>query len=135
METKEVRPGRYTEAEEALLRELGYFYLDKYMPNFEGILASTLTFSQIYQYHSAHAKARKDISMLGITRFQFNEDDGILTIQLHRPGIFIGSMGDNLYGIEKKLKEENPSLKKIKLVEETLNDFIYPIDYTEEEDY
>jgi hypothetical protein len=42
-------------------------------------------------------------------------------------------MGDNLYGIEKKLKEENPSLKKIKLVEETLNDFIYPVDYTEEE--
>jgi ribosomal protein S3 len=73
--------------------------------------------------------------MMGITRFQFNEDDGILTIQLHRPGIFIGSMGDNLYGIEKKLKEENPSLKKIKLVEETLNDFIYPVDYTEEEDY
>ena len=137
METTEVRPGRYTDREEALLREFGYFCLDKYMPNFEGIPEGTpLTDDQIYQYHSAYAKAQKEISMMGITRFNFNEEDGILTIQLHRPGLLIGSKGDNLEDIQKKLQRENPTLKRINIVEETLNTFLYPCDYSEwEEDY
>jgi predicted metal-dependent RNase len=116
---------KMTDIEKNIAREIGYYYLDKYMPEFD----------EIDLYHSAYDKANKDISLLQITAIEFNEEENIVYIKLHRPGVLIGERGNNIDGITNKLKKEiNPTIE-IKIIEDKLNDNLYVHDYSDDEEF
>jgi hypothetical protein len=125
---------KMTDIERNIAREIGYYYLDKYMPKFDDN-AFPLTPEQIELYHSAYDKANKDISLLQITAIEFNEEENIVYIKLHRPGVLIGERGNNIDGITNKLKKEiNPTIE-IKIIEDKLNDNLYVHDYSDDEEF
>jgi hypothetical protein len=108
--------GKLTEKEQMLARDIGYFYLDKYYNNkIEGP----------EEYYEAYGNTYKDIQKLGITQILYDEDTSKLTIVLHRPGILIGEKGNNLYELERYLQKKEPKLI-IKIMEDRLNDYLYP---------
>jgi ribosomal protein S3 len=117
--------GKLSDKEQTFARGIGFFYLDKYF------LTEIIADSK--EYYEAYAKTHKDIQQLGITQILYDEDMCKLTIVLHRPGIFIGEKGNNLYELEKYLQKKEPKLK-ISIVEARLNDFLYPIPYLGDEE-
>ncbi len=123
---------RLTCMEINIAREIGQYYLENNMPKLvEGV---DITREQVYGYNDSFGKANKDIHDLGITSIDFDSEENVVYIKLHRPGLLIGAKGKNLEGIEKKLKETIlPNLKWIKMIEDNLNGSLYVHDYSDED--
>lgn len=77
----------------------------------------------------------REVMSLGISSIKEQGDD--IAITLSRPGLLIGSQGKNIEALLSYIQKENPlyTIKKIKIIEDRLPDYLYHYFYLGEEDY
>lgn len=112
-ELKRKKKSTYTEEEKMILCNIGHFYVHKYIEkNKDGNL------------EKAYKDAYDELKILNIKRIIVKENTIIL--YTNRPGILIGAKGSNIEALEHYL-ENNKINKKIKIVEERLDDHLFPM--------
>lgn len=95
-----------------ICEQIGEFYLNKNLLDYQ--------------------KTEIEILRIGFSNIELDENKTKVTVTVARPGLFIGSRGQNVEQLEKCLG------KKIHIVEEreNLNDLLIPVEpYLYEEDY
>jgi predicted RNA-binding protein Jag len=103
--------------EKGILREIGYFYLTK----------NDGDYSKCYQ----------EIKTLGINGIEVVKDSRDMEIKisilLERPGLLIGEAGKNIESLNLCLKERFENKIIIKLHEDRIKDYLYPVDMCNED--
>jgi hypothetical protein len=130
---------QYTDMEKGVIREIGYFYLDKNNPDIDN--EETDKNKIVANYYKMYEECYKELKMLGITQLKhypyspmFDDKYDIIEIHLSRPGLLIGEKGNNFSNLNNYLNDKLHIKFKIKIIENRLNDYLYPINYSEDMD-
>ena len=95
--------------------------------------AMLIGFYYLHRNNGNYKDAEDIIDLLHFTDISVKGDT--LTIELRRVGLFIGRRGSNYDSFFKFINEELPAVKKIKLVENVIVGYAYPLNPAEEEYY
>lgn len=131
---------KYTEKEKDILRDIGYFYLEKNQremtrdfPYLSDDELLNISEEKKMEYNIAWDKTyidtERQLIQLGITGCSFDELTSKITLQLARPGFLIGERGKNIEALGEYLKKQidNSSIK-IKVEEDNIMGYLIPID-------
>lgn len=133
---------QYTDKEKNVIRAIGdFFFYDESEkekakhPELHNDLTKELTEAlkkEVQEeYFNCYNNTHKRIHDLKITRIEWNDATKEVAITLHRPGVLIGRRGEDIEKLTKYLKRNVHDKVKIKVIEDHLENYLYPIDLSD----